>query len=329
MPTRELTIGIAAYNIEDYISACLDSCILPDLDDKYEIIVVNDGSTDQTLSIVKSYSDLHPGLIKIIDKKNGGYGTAVNAIMRSSSARYVKLLDGDDEFDPKGLRALINLLGETDADWIVTDISVVTLNGETKKPGLIDGGHEKSDDVMDDHSLMDGYQPSMWYSTFKRELFEKHPFELPSRCLYTDTLFVAYQLAYAQSVSYLPSVVYRYRLGGREEQSSTKRNRIRHIDDELRVWDLVLEFALDKGVESLNPAMMKRVELNYWDAYSLACILPSWKESRITIRKLEKDLEEKSSILYRRMDESVMIRLMRKTKNAIFPIVRVWRLLRD
>jgi len=115
-----LTVSIAAYNVAPYLRQALDSLVVPGVMDKLEVIVVNDGSKDETSEIAHEYESRHPATFRVIDKENGGYGSTVNISMREARGRYFKLLDGDDWFDKDGLRELIETLGKTDADVVIT-----------------------------------------------------------------------------------------------------------------------------------------------------------------------------------------------------------------
>ena len=74
-----LSIVIPTYNMEKYLPACLDSVTDELVSDRLEVIVVNDGSTDGSLDIIRRYEQKRPDLIKVIDKANGHYGSCVNA----------------------------------------------------------------------------------------------------------------------------------------------------------------------------------------------------------------------------------------------------------
>ena len=98
-----LSVSIASYNVEKFIRKALDSCCIPEIMDRLEVIVVNDGSTDSTLEIAREYETKYPETFRVIDKINGGYGSTVNASIRVAAGRYFRLLDGDDWFDRDGL----------------------------------------------------------------------------------------------------------------------------------------------------------------------------------------------------------------------------------
>ncbi len=91
-----LSIIVPVYNAEKYISTCLDSLLEQDIDkSNYEIICINDGSTDSSLSILQSYSQKHPN-IRLIDKPNGGVASARNLGLEVSQGQYVWFIDADD-----------------------------------------------------------------------------------------------------------------------------------------------------------------------------------------------------------------------------------------
>ena len=104
-----LSVSIASYNVEKFIRKALDSCCIPEIMDRLEVLVVNDGSTDGTLQIAREYEKQYPQTFRVIDKKNGGYGSTVNASIQAATGKYFRLLDGDDWFDRDGL---VKMIGE-------------------------------------------------------------------------------------------------------------------------------------------------------------------------------------------------------------------------
>ena len=85
--------------------------ILPGGED-VEIIIVNDGSSDRTLEIAREYKKNYPGIVKVVDKENGGHGDAVNSGLASASGKYFKVVDSDDRVDPEALERIIAYLKE-------------------------------------------------------------------------------------------------------------------------------------------------------------------------------------------------------------------------
>ena len=123
----KLSIVIPVYNTAEYLSACLDSVIYPELRD-YEIIIVNDGSTDNSLSIAQSYVDKHPELIRLINKTNGGLGDARNAAVEPAKGDFLLFLDSDDKLCPDAVPEILEELTD-DRDIVFYDIQPFTPDG--------------------------------------------------------------------------------------------------------------------------------------------------------------------------------------------------------
>ena len=103
-----LTVSIAAYNVQNYIKKTLDSLLVGKIDD-LEILVEDDGGTDNTINIVKEYEKKYPNVVKLIHKENGGYGSTINKSIEIASGRYFKQLDGDDWYDSENFTDFLNI----------------------------------------------------------------------------------------------------------------------------------------------------------------------------------------------------------------------------
>ena len=85
--------------MESLLPRCLDSLIINKNLEKLEVWVVNDGSKDRSSVIGHQYEERYPGVINVIDKPNGNYGSCINAALPKCTGKYVKILDSDDSFD--------------------------------------------------------------------------------------------------------------------------------------------------------------------------------------------------------------------------------------
>lgn len=126
MKTVKISVIIAIYNIEQYVSRCIESVIhqtyLP-----YEVLLVNDGSKDRSLNICEAYVKQFPDMIKVIDKQNGGLSSARNAGLKNSGGEYVYFVDGDDYILPKTLESFVELLEESgEVDFLYGRMSYFT-----------------------------------------------------------------------------------------------------------------------------------------------------------------------------------------------------------
>ena len=91
-----LSISIAAYNAESTLEKCVNSMIESRYRRKLEILIINDGSTDNTVKIAKNYENKYPDTVRVIDKENGGHGSTINAGISVATGLYFKIVDADD-----------------------------------------------------------------------------------------------------------------------------------------------------------------------------------------------------------------------------------------
>ena len=128
MNTNELkaSIIVPAYNAESYIKCCLNSLISQETVYSYEIIVVNDGSTDCTLELL---SHVKSDKLRIIDKPNGGISSARNAGVMNALGEYLIFCDADDCMDVGAVQHLIEKAEQTDADIVEGSFRYISENG--------------------------------------------------------------------------------------------------------------------------------------------------------------------------------------------------------
>ena len=113
---KVLSVVIPAYNAEKYIRTALDSFCIDEFMDDFEVIVVNDGSTDKTGAVAQEYCVSFPGTFRLISKTNGGHGSGINCGIKLARGRFFKVVDADDWVDKKAFANLIRYLREAEAD---------------------------------------------------------------------------------------------------------------------------------------------------------------------------------------------------------------------
>lgn len=119
-----LTVVVPAYNVEKYLSRCLDS-LLHQTQMAHKVIIINDGSIDATPSIAKRYADQYPDLFDFISQENHGLGAARNVGIRNAKTDYVTFLDSDDWVPPRFVEIISERLGrETSPVDILFDLPV-------------------------------------------------------------------------------------------------------------------------------------------------------------------------------------------------------------
>ena len=232
-----LTVSVAAYNVAEYIRGTLDSVIHPDCIDAMEILVVDDGATDETLSIVKEYEEKYPNSVFGIHKDNGGYGSVINTSIRRATGKYFKQLDGDDWFETENLPAFLKLLERIDADYVATSMRMVD---ESDGSEVI---RDYFDYVAEGTYLFDdmdfrGITP-MHCSCFRTKLLQENQIRITEHCFYTDVELVCRPLPYINTIYVFHQPIYVYRIG-REGQSVSKSGVRKHYKEHEKVfWNLI------------------------------------------------------------------------------------------
>lgn len=124
-----ISIIIPTYNCEQYLPQCLDS-LLAQTFQNFEIIIVDDGSTDQTLEIIRRYAESHPN-VSVYQQQHAFAGVARNLGITKARGEYLLFLDGDDFFEPQLLENAYRRITETNAD--ICAYGAFSLNNETGK----------------------------------------------------------------------------------------------------------------------------------------------------------------------------------------------------
>ena len=218
-----LTVAVPAYNVGQYLEKCLYSLLNHRNNYKMEILVINDGSKDNTLKIANNFKKLSNGIVKVIDKSNGGHGSTINAAIKEAKGKYFRLVDGDDWVDSDNLANLIDKMEMTDSDIILTkgkyDYSdSALLENIISYDFLVDGKLYKFDDLIYDNYGFKKYGPLLTTGNYKTELLKKAKFLISEKKPYVDMEFNAFSIKYVDTLTYFDIDIYRY-LIGREGQS--------------------------------------------------------------------------------------------------------------
>lgn len=236
-----LSISIAAYNVEQFLDNTLNSMIIEndDVFNKLEVIIVNDGSKDNTLNIAKKYQEKYPNVFVAVDKENGGYGSTINRSLELAKGKYFKLIDGDDWCNTEGLESLIKYLEKCDADMVVTKYCLVSdIDGSQS---IIDGSFNYDERKMPINNLGEIGALQMHYLSFKTDVLRNSKMKITEKCFYTDVEYILKPIPYVETVSFHNSVVYMYRIG-REGQSVSIKSWQKNIDMALTVTYGLIEF---------------------------------------------------------------------------------------
>lgn len=206
--TLLLSIIIPVYNLQKYIARCLDSCLNQDIDlSMYEIICVDDGSTDNTYQILDEYKSKYHN-IKVVHKNNEGVVKTRNAGLSLASGKYVWFVDGDDWIQPNCLKYLIDIALDGNNDMLlfrekrVKEYCTEDVKFAEYTPQYFEGGYATA---KDHYVTGSGF---FWFS--KRIIDENNISFRPDVYYSDDTLFMAKFKPHVERMCITNALIYYY-----------------------------------------------------------------------------------------------------------------------
>ena len=245
----KISVVVPIFNVENYIGPCLDSILNQTFKD-FEVICVNDGSTDSSLDILKEYAT-KDSRIKIINKDNAGYGHTMNIGMDMASGEYFVIVESDDFILPKMFETLYSAAKENDLDFVKSDFyrfyGDEYNNNIIKDYQKLDPSGEYYNKIFSTHENHKTYKLLMntWTGLYNIDFLRKNNIrhsETPGAS-YQDNGFWFKTFFYGEKVMFLPEPFYMYR---RDNPNSSVRNKtkIYAMDTE---YDIINNFLEDQG----------------------------------------------------------------------------------
>lgn len=206
-----LSIIIPTYNQEDKIKKCLDSLLNQDIKN-YEIIVINDGSTDKTADIINEYVQKH-NIISTINQENQGQGIARNTGIAKAKGKYIMFVDSDDYIEQNSISILLQQMVAKDLDLLCGNYNKVDTNGNIlKKTNVENVINYTTDIVTHDNFLLNhfGFYCYVCLFVFKKDLLNNLNFSFKPHIYLEDTEWLSKVICYAKRISMIDFCFYNY-----------------------------------------------------------------------------------------------------------------------
>ncbi len=304
-----LTFAVPCFNSAAYMEKCIES-LLPGGED-VEILIVDDGSTDDTAAIADRYEKQYPTIVKAIHKENGGHGSAVNAGIEYASGLYFKVVDSDDWVKQEAYEQILSILkeltgGEKTLDMLISNF-VYEKIGENRHK-VMHYRHILPRDEMftwgDIHHFYKGHYILMHSVIFRTKLLRECGLKLPEHTFYVDNLYVFEPLPYVKNMYYLDVNFYRYYIG-RADQSVNEEIMIGRIDQQIKVNKIMIDYMAENSNSFAANRKLDQYMLSYLDiitTVSSILLIKSGTEENLEKKKELWDyLKKKDWILYRRL----------------------------
>ncbi len=247
-----LSIAVPCYNSAAYMERCVDSLLAGGED--VEILIVNDGSSDETAQIADAYEKRFPTIVRALHKENGGHGSAVNTGMANAKGLYFKVVDSDDWVSEKSYREILDALHELVASG--NQVDMVLANYVYEKEGA---KHKK---VVSFRRALPKNEVFTWDETkhfkkteyilmhsiiYRTRLLKECGLKLPEHTFYVDNIFAFHPLPYVKKMYYIDTNFYRYYIG-REDQSVNEKVMIGRIDQQIKVNKLMVDYITETKI---------------------------------------------------------------------------------
>ena len=195
----KISVIVPVYNVENYLSKCLDSLLKQTFDD-FEIILINDGSTDNSLNIINQYKDKR---IKLINKKNEGQAIARNFGIKKASGEFIMFVDSDDYVDKDILKISYNNAIQANADIVCFDSYLVA-------DGIIENNQIKKIKSDDDKKNFILNQSGPCFMLIKTNIIKDNNLFFPKLNAYEDIALVPSYGLFAKKIIFINDKLYYY-----------------------------------------------------------------------------------------------------------------------
>jgi glycosyltransferase involved in cell wall biosynthesis len=293
---------------------CIDSLLIGKQD--VEIIIVDDGSTDQTAQIADEYEANFPEIIRAIHKVNGGHGSAVNTGLRNASGLFFKVVDSDDWVSEDAYLKILDTLkelagGSPSLDMLVSNF-VYEKEGERLKKVMHYRRILPKDKIFtweDCHFFTKGHYILMHSVIFRTRLLRESKLNLPEHTFYVDNIYVFEPLPHVRNMYYLDENFYRYYIG-REGQSVNEATMIKRIDQQILVNKLMIDYYTTNRNLISRTKRLQQYMRNYLEIVttvsSVLLIRSDTPENLQKKKELWKYLKEKDRLLYYWMRRGIL-----------------------
>lgn len=258
-----LTVVVPVYKVERYINKCLDSLILPDDQiRKIEVIVVNDGTPDNSAILAREYEKRFPETFRVVDKENGGHGSAWNKGVELATGKYLRFLDSDDWLT--NFELFVSKLETIDVDLVFTNmVKFYQVTNSEKRYDVLG----MKEGVVYDANLFDWsltnamLEPdavtNFQQCTYRTGILKaNHPVFLEKQ-YYDDEILYVLPLIASKSFTFLNMTLYNYYIG-REGQTVDPKVYVKGYDFKKKVRQAIQNFVEEH--QTMSQAKMRQID---------------------------------------------------------------------
>ena len=310
----KLSIVIPVYNVEPYVGRCIESCQNQDLPhDEYELLIINDGSQDGSMDVVRQYARRHEN-IRIIEQENAGLSSARNHGIKEAKGEYVWFIDSDDDINKNVLKTLVDAAWSQQLDALCFDINVMEEgiltctypNHQHKNLHLYDGMRFIADVAM---------PPSSCVALYRKDFLIQNRLFFKEGIVHEDQEFTPRAYCLAKRIAYVNVPAYNYWVRSGSIMTSPEK-RAKKAKDLLVICDSIYQFTkehIEEGSAAYNTMIGK---INFAFSQSLrnytkgVSTIKEYKEKPYYPLDISVEGEKRNRWKYRLINYSIPIYLL-------------------
>lgn len=226
-----LSFIIPSYNCEQFLGKCIESMLCPEILDRLDIIIVNDGSKDGTAAIAQDYCNRYPQSVRLISQENKGHGGALNTGCAAAEGKYLKVIDADDWVEKSNLPAFLSALDRCDSDVVLTHH--YTRNASTGQVRHWKSYPDAFGKALTMEQVMahaNDFSRSLTFHgiTYRTDFYRQQGIALSEHVFYEDQEYSTIPCCSAGSITCLDLFIYNYRIGD-VNQSVSDANQLKRL----------------------------------------------------------------------------------------------------
>ena len=260
-----ISIIIPIYNVEKYLDECLTS-VMNQTYKNFEVILVNDGTKDNSIEIVNKFISKHNN-IKLVNKENGGLGSARNVGINHARGKYLIFIDSDDYIEATYIEKLYTEIEKSKSDIVICGINKYYENSKNIEPVNLEVENNKSYSSLEAIKLLftNKIFCHAWNRIYRKELFINNNILFPEGKLYEDILPAVKLISKSKKISFIKENLYYYRI---REGAITSSKNIKAIED--------YNYAIDKVNKYISTSVyeesLKSEKVNFNISYTLSSL---------------------------------------------------------
>ena len=230
-----LSVIIPSYNCPKFLDKGIPTFLDPAVIDSLDIIIVNDGSTDNTAEAAEKYCRLYPNSIRLITQPNKGHGGALNTGCAAAVGKYLRVVDADDWVETQNLHPFVEFLRSCESDVVLTDYDTVDISNWEIKPRRMPSASVGKDFTLEE-LMQDRVNNEQILSlhgiTYRTDFYQGCCIQLSEHVFYEDVEYATIPCCFAQTLTPAGVLIYHYRIGDVQQSVSdvNQLKRIGHVE---------------------------------------------------------------------------------------------------